>query len=521
MKNSYFVLFFILSLLYIKGQTPTKIIVKLKDKSNGEISQAKRISKINKLFSSNKIEKIILSEKDNSSIYTVEFSSETNIQKIIDEYYKTGEIEYAEPDYIYKTQVHQIKQAVISPNDPNYRYQWGLNNDGFISTALRNFHSKNGVDINIEKAWEIETGSDSIIVAIIDTGLNINHPEIKDRLWIKKGKNFIKNEDSNDLSSKNDHAINVAGIIGAHANNKLSYTGIDWNCKLMILKTLDNNGEGYNTDISEAIHYAVDNGARVINLSLGGHENSILMSKAIEKALKNNVVVVAAMGNDNNEKINYPAAYPGVIAVGAINAESNRSNPFYNVLLSGSNYGKYISVVAPGDVIFGLVNNDLLNVVYYMSGTSQATPHVSGLASLLLAQNSKRTPSEIKSIIEKTADDQMGDPSEDTPGWDKYYGYGRINAYRALSSNIKNEDNESNKNKINVYPNPARQSFSCDFPINTKQITIFNELGQVVISKKINGLINENFYIPHPGIYYLHFKLENGKKINKKIIIIK
>jgi thermitase len=518
MKRIYFALFFLLFLIFIEGQTVNKIIIKLKVSSHGELSHANKVSKINKLFSSSKTEKIVLSEKDNTTIYTVEFPENADIKKIIDEYYKTGEIEYAEPNYIYTT---QVQSTFTRPNDPYYNYQWGLHNDGTISAAIKNYPSKIGADINMEKAWEIQKGSDSIIVAIIDTGLNVNHPELKSRFWTHIGKNFIENQNPKDLSSTNDHATNVAGIIGASANNGIGFTGIDWNCKLMILKALDNDGSGYTTSIANAIHYAVDNGARVINLSLGSRNYSQSMSLAIEKALKNNVVVVAAMGNENSMTANYPAAYTGVIAVGAINAESNRSNPFYRTWNTGSNYGNHISVVAPGDVICSIYDNASFNQNNCLSGTSQAAPHVTGLASLLLAQDPHRTPADIKAIIEKTADDQMGNPLEDTPGWDKYYGFGRINAYRALSEKYIGKNIDLNERTIKIYPNPARQNFICDFPLNTKQITIFSNVGQIIQSKNINGLISDSFHISEPGIYFIHFRLENGKKISKKISIIK
>lgn len=518
MKKKYAVLFYLFSLLFINAQTGNKIIVKLKDSSHGELNRANKVSGINRLFSSSKAEKIVLSEKDHNTIYTVEFPEHSDLKKIIEEYYKTGEIEYAEPDYIYTT---QVQSATVHPNDPYYKYQWGLHNDGSISTAINNYPSKIGADINMEKAWEIEKGSDSIIVAIIDTGLNVNHPELKNRFWSNIGKNFIENQNPNDLSSTNDHATNIAGIIAANANDGMGFAGIDWNCKLMILKTLDNDGSGYTTAIANAIHYAVDNGARVINLSLGSRNYSQLMSTAIEKAIKNNVVVVAAMGNENSIQENYPAAYPGVIAVGSINAESNRSNPFFRTSNTGSNYGNHISVVAPGDVICSIHDNSIFNLNNCLSGTSQATPHVVGLASLLLAQDSRRTPADIKAIIEKTADDQMGNPLEDTPGWDKYYGYGRINAYRALSEKIIDENNDLNKKSVKIYPNPAKYKFTCDFPSNTTQVTIFTNLGQIIQSKTINGLTSDSFYISQPGIYFIHFQLDDGKKISKKISIIK
>jgi subtilisin family serine protease len=134
--------------------------------------------------------------------------------------------------------------------------------------------------------------------------------------------------------------------------------------------------------------------------------------------------------NANTDTAYYPAACRHVIAVGATNPDDTRSAPFFWDKSSGSNYGKHITVVAPGNFIYGI---DPEGYDTYWGGTSQAAPYVSGLAALLIAQDPSRTADEIIDIIKNTADDGVGNPSEDKPGWDQYYGYGRINAYKALS----------------------------------------------------------------------------------------
>lgn len=301
----------------------------------------------------------------------------------------------------------------------------------------------------MENAWSIEQGDSNIVVTIIDSGTKLDHPEFTGRIWTNyheipnngidddgngyiddvKGWDFANSD--NDPMDDNGHGTNVAGIIGANGNNSIGYAGADWYCKLMILKGLDNNNYGYYSWWTEAIYYAVDNGAKVINMSLGGNSFSTTLQNAVTYALNNNVVVVVCMMNTNSNTVYYPAGFTGVIAVGSTNSNDTRSNPFFWSPTSGSNYGSHISVVAPGNYIYGLNYQSNTKYGSYWGGTSQATPHVSGLASLLLAQNPSRTPAQIKSTIETTAEDQVGNSSEDTPGWDIYFGHGRINAFNA------------------------------------------------------------------------------------------
>ncbi|MBX7204372.1 MAG: S8 family serine peptidase [Bacteroidia bacterium] len=375
--------------------------------------------------------------------YVLTFPYGSNILGIREAYYKTGEIEYAESDPIGSGGGIQTN----SPNDQFYGRQWGLKNDGTFSLSA----SKAGADIEMENAWSIEQGDSEIVVAIIDSGTKLDHPEFSGRIWANnneitnngidddnngyiddtRGWDFVN--DDNNPTDDHGHGTMVAGIIGSNGNNSIGYTGIDWNCKLMTLKALSSSNYGLYSWWAAAIYYAVDNGAKVINLSLGGTTPSFTLDNAVGYALNHNVVVVASMMNNNTNVVSYPAGCNGVIAVGATNSDDQRSKAFLGDITSGSNYGTHISVVAPGNYIYGL--NHLSNTNYnsYWGGTSFSAPLVSGLASLLLAQNRGRTASQIKLILESSSEDQVGDTSEDKPGFDSFYGHGRINAYSALT----------------------------------------------------------------------------------------
>jgi subtilisin family serine protease len=361
-------------------------------------------------------------------------------------------------------------QQQVVPSDPDFNLQWALKNDGTFSLSP----ATSGADISMEQAWEIEQGDSSIVVAVIDTGNKMDHPDFDGRLWTNyneipgndlddDGNGFVDDVQGWDFAYTDNipaddmgHGTNVAGIIGLSANNGVGLSGVDWNCKLMILKGLNAGNVGYYSWWASAIYYAIDNGARVINMSLAGNTSSGILQGAITEAVNNGVTVVASMGNSNTSTKRYPAGCNGVIAVGATDPDDSRSQPFFWGASSGSNYGTHISVVAPGNFIYGADFLSDTNYTSYWGGTSQAAPHVSGVASLLLAQDPGRSPSDIKLILEATAEDMVGSISEDVPGFDPFYGHGRINAFQALSyGNVGVQPVSNETLAFSVFPNPV------------------------------------------------------------------
>lgn len=296
--------------------------------------------------------------------------------------------------------------------DPASKYQYGLR------------------QINALQAWKKSTGK-GIKVAVVDTGVDLNHPDLKDNLI--EGYNSI----DPDKPPRDDHyhGTHVAGIIGAVANNNIGIAGVAPDSKIMPIKVMDNDGKGNASDIAQGIVWAVDHGADVINLSIGSRYKSDIQLKAINYALKKNVVVVSSMGNDGTEVKFYPAAFneiPGlkdVIAVGSIEPKKSKS--------SFSNYGNWISVTAPGSYIASTMPSYNTRVIQeqglvlkygVLSGTSMSAPFVSGAAALILSQKNNIKPSLVKSILQNSAED-LGDK-----GFDKYYGHGLINISKAIKS---------------------------------------------------------------------------------------
>jgi subtilisin family serine protease len=293
-------------------------------------------------------------------------------------------VEYIQPNYRYKIQA--------KPNDTHYSKQ----------TYLK--------QIEAEAAWDVVKDAGNVIVAVIDTGVDLEHPDLKANLL--PGKNIINPRER--PMDDNGHGTNVAGIIGAVGNNKRGVAGLFWSSKILPIKVLDKSGEGDDFDLVEGIIYAVDQGARVIVQSLGVNFYGPHMEEAVRYAERNGVVVIAATGNDG-DRIKYPAAYPSVIAVGAVN--KNNEYTFY------SNFGPEIDVVAPGDGIF----TTFLGGEYdYNSGTSMAAPQVAALAAMILSLHPEYRPSDVRNIIRYTSKDI------DKPGWDVQTGYGVIQLNKAL-----------------------------------------------------------------------------------------
>lgn len=293
-----------------------------------------------------------------------------------------NEIEYVEPNY-------RVEAAYI-PSDPGYKKQWHLGR------------------IQAPKAWEQTKGASNITVAIIDGGVQTSHPELKGKIVspynVVTGKTTLPADH---------HGTHVAGIIAA-SFNKSGTAGVAPNVKIMPINVF--SGEYADTfDIAEAVYYAADHHANVINMSLGSYYNSSAMKDAVAYARTKGAVIVAAAGNEDLNINTYPAAFPNVLGVSALNKE-NRITVF-------SNYGRYIDFAAPGVDIYSTVAGSKYNM---MDGTSMAAPVVSGVASLVLSKNPLLLPTEVESILKNSSVD-LG-----RKGRDNFYGYGRIDAYRAL-----------------------------------------------------------------------------------------
>ncbi|EKD85331.1 MAG: peptidase S8/S53 subtilisin kexin sedolisin [uncultured bacterium] len=325
---------------------------------------------------------------------------------------KNPNIEFAEPDY--------YAQALSAPNDTFFDRQWGLEN---IGQTINGVIGKVDADIDAPTAWD--TTQDGVKVAILDCGINENHPDLT-------GKVVDRQDFTTSASGTNDiygHGTHVAGIVAAVTNNSDGVAGVCPWCQLLNGKVLDDNGSGAYSWIANGIIWAADNGAKVINLSLGGSASSITLENAVNYAWNKGVVVVAAAGNSNNPSKTYPAAYINSIAVAATDNQDKRA--YF------SSYGSsWVDVAAPGLYVFSTWKDAVSNanpqpecygtVCYkYASGTSMSTPIVAGVAGLVWTSIYNQSASSVRARIETTADKIAGTGT--------YWSAGRVNAANAVS----------------------------------------------------------------------------------------
>ncbi|MFO7969334.1 MAG: S8 family peptidase [Bacillota bacterium] len=287
--------------------------------------------------------------------------------------------------------------------------------------------------INIFDAWNLETGTEDVTVAIVDTGIDTDHEEFVGRIS-ELSYNVVTEEVGIEaVEDIRGHGTQVAGIIGANRNNDLGIKGMTDNVELLIIKAdndIDENTEHtyFNTNIANGITYAVDNGADIINLSLGSISLSPQIQDAVDYAYENQVIIVASAGNDANDKDYFPASFETTIAVGSIQED-------YSLSIF-SNFGDYIDVVAPGS---GIWTTTLNNSYGSVNGTSFSAPQVAGALALLLSYKDVSYYEAYRAIKETAFD--LGDE-----GRDDIYGYGLIDTFSLLNENyitISFDTNES------------------------------------------------------------------------------
>ncbi len=391
---------------------PNEIIVKFKNGvSKNHISQVNR-------------------RHGTSVLYTSPFAGFKKIKvpagrtpkQLVELYNREPDIEYAELNYYAYAHLEP-------PNDPLYSYQWHFNDPC--------------AGINIEPAWDITTGDPNVIVAVVDTGVAYEDnggrfglaPDLANTNFVA-GYNFVKNnEHANDDDG---HGTHVTGTIAQSTNNGIGVAGIAFNCSIMPVKVLAKRGQvssGSHADIASGIYFATDNGAHVINMSLGGPSGSNTLRDAVAYAYNQGVTIVCSAGNNGaGAPASYPAAYDAYcIAVGATRYDKARAHY--------STTGGYLDLAAPGGDITVDQNGDsfadgILQQTFdrhpthwgywFYQGTSMAAPHVSGVAALLISTG-VTGPDAVREALEATAED-LG-----ISGWDAEYGWGLIDAYAALN----------------------------------------------------------------------------------------
>lgn len=327
---------------------------------------------------------------------------------------------FAEPNYLYYADQSLPAQL---PNDADFSLLWGFNN---IAQEVNKIVGRRGADIKAAQAWALSTGSPNVVVGIVDTGIDYNHPDLRANIWSSPenpavhGINAITGE--LDPMDDNKHGTHVAGTIGASGNNVIGVSGVNWTIKMMGCKFLSAEGAGALTDAIKAIDWCVDHGAQILNNSWGGGPFSQALADSIQRAADRGVLFVASAGNNssnNDLSPSYPASYvlPNVVAVAATNNQ--------DLLASFSNYGaQSVHLSAPGDEIYSTLPGGAYG---YLSGTSMATPQVTGAAALLLSREPERSYAELRSRLLASTDKIKVLRTRSVSG-------GRLNLYNLLAN---------------------------------------------------------------------------------------
>ena len=385
---------------------PTEIIVKYKD---GSLTKEK-LDLVAKTITETGAKISPLNEKLGFAL--VKLSDQKDYFTALSQLANNSNVEYAEPNY--------VAHVTQTPNDPYYPQQWGPQ------------------DVKADLAWDKVSPVQraNVTVAILDTGINSSHEDLQ--ASIVPGYNFIDN--NNNPVDGHGHGTHVAGIAAAVTNNGKGIAGIAGGAKIMPVKVMNDSGSGDYASIINGIKYAADHGAKVISMSLGGPGFSQAMQDAVDYAISRGASVVAASGNSKSA-VAFPGNCNGVITVGAVDSNNQRA--------SFSNYGPEMDVVAPGVNIMSSYKGNASSYTS-MSGTSMATPFVSGVTALVRAANPELTSTEVTQIIDAATTD-LG-----TAGFDNYYGYGLVDADQAVDLALKGQAGNPNPEPTPTpEPNPV------------------------------------------------------------------
>ena len=393
-------------------------------------------------------------------IQTVRLRKGADLEKALERYRSSPAVEYAGPNHVLRIAAQRW------PNDPILLYGWDYLDLGFIilyQWGLYNDGSGSGfgpgglprADIKAPEAWAVETGRPDVVIAVLDTGIDYTHPDLAGKVWTNlreipangidddangfvddwRGWDFANSDndpwdDHEESGMAVRHGTFVSAIAAASTNDGVGMAGVSWGSPVMALKVMDSSGYGLEDDAAAAVVYAADNGAKIINMSLTGEDVPALRT-AIQYARQKGCLVVAASGNSGTSADTYPASYPEVLAVGATNEYDQRCTAA-DWGQGGSNYGSYLDVMAPGNNILSATSMMEPQGYFVLPGTSAAAPFVAGVAALVWSRYPDWTAQQVFNQIVRTCDD-LG-----TAGWDMFTGWGRVNAYRALTETLQN-----------------------------------------------------------------------------------
>jgi subtilisin family serine protease len=392
------------------------------------------------------------------------FDSSADLSRLEAEVRASPDVEFVQPDY--------IGRGGSAPNDTFYGEQWHLNNGGQSGGTP-------GADIEAEAGWDIASGSSSVVVAVLDTGIDSDHPEFAGR--ILTGWDFV-NDDA-DPEDDYGHGTLVSGLLAANSNNAFSVSGVDHGCMILPIKVLDQFNTGTTSNLINGLGFAAASHADVISMSLINYPCGGALEDALDDAELSGAILVACAGNGGigDADVSCPGASTHTMSIGVTTDTDARA--------SYSGTGDALDFVAPGHVVRTVVYDSFDDGFQIFSGCSAATPVAAGIVSILRALGPELRTPEVRSILQATAEDLVGAPDEDTPGWDPYMGYGRLNLRAALQYFVgatgapRVEVRREGDLRVDTRPNPVRGAASIRFTLPTETwatVSIFDVRGRLV-----------------------------------------
>jgi subtilisin family serine protease len=415
-------------IIKLKQNTPQSIInnftannVKSGNTSIAKLCRDMNISGSRQLFVKvlNKIDKGDNEKYNFDKIFIADFGTQDKKQALN----LISKNEYVE--YVQENNKYQLNSFI--PNDPYYSSQYYLNRT------------------NIQQVWDLTQGDSTIIIGVIDSGLDFLHPDLYGSFKINYGEipnngidddnngyvddylgwNFVSNNNNPTDDNIFSHGTAITGLLAAGINNGIGIASIAPKCKVLVMKAFDSQGAGYDNDAANAVLYAVSRGVKILNLSFGDYIYSYVLRDVIRYAYSKNIVITASAGNDNSDVLHYPSAFDEVISVGASDGDDRKA--------SFSAYGETVDIFAPGyqilsTSIVGKGSGEFNNDYAYINGTSFSAPIVAGVAGLLLSRNKNLTNEEVRGILVSTTDYFPGQT-----GWEHMYSSGRLNALNAIN----------------------------------------------------------------------------------------
>lgn len=427
---------------------------------------------------------------------------------------------YAEPNYIFRKQ---------QTTDEHFAKQWGLQNLGQKDPSGK--EGVTGIDVNAIEAWKIQTGSKNVIVAVIDTGVDYNNPDLKENMWTNEaelsgqpdidddgngyvddvyGFSFVNGKDYADPMDDHGHGSHCAGVIGARTNNQIGMAGLNWDVRIMAVKFLSKSGSGTLEDAVKAVDYSVKNGAHILSNSWGGGPFTQALLDAIKASDEAGALFVAAAGNNsanNDVSTAFPANYdvPNMVSVAAIDNKG--------LLANFSSFGrKKVHVGAPGVNVWSITMKGYES----WSGTSMATPHVAGVAALVLAQDAALTNHQIRERVLSTAIRVPGLRNKVSTG-------GMVSAYTSLMNiptpvDLNDPALWSQQETTWSTPHPYEKSSQLTYEVTipgAKEIALYFEKFEIenrydwlevynaegVLVGKYTGSLDQSYSDPIPGEY--------------------